>query len=191
MRRLLFPIVFLCGVTAALAQGPTGDPFSKLRFLIGDWVADGPASAGTGHFEFTADVQGKVLIRHNHAEIPAAKPKPAVTHDDVMLIYNDGVVRATYVDSEGHVIRYKLAPGARARRPSSPSPARDPHLPPLLQEAAGWPPGRPVRARPAGKARRLQDLPGVDGQAEALNGTRFLNAAAGLGQAPVSRFGVD
>jgi hypothetical protein len=112
MRRLLFPIVFLCGVTAALAQGPTGDPFSKLRFLMGDWVADGPASAGTGHFEFASDVQGKVLIRHNHAEIPAAKPKPAVTHDDLMVIYNEGVVRATYVDSEGHVIRYTLEPGA-------------------------------------------------------------------------------
>ncbi len=115
MRRLLFPIVFLCGIlcgnTAALAQGPGGDPFSKLRFLMGDWVADGPVSAGAGHFEFTPDVQGKVLIRHNHAEIPAAKPKPAVTHDDIMLIFNDGVVRATYVDSEGHVIRYTLVPG--------------------------------------------------------------------------------
>lgn len=112
MRRLLFPIVFLCGVTAALAQGPGGDPLSELRFLIGDWVADGPASAGIGHFEFTPDVQGKVLIRHNHAEIPAAKPKPAVTHDDIMIIYAEEVVRATYVDSEGHVIRYMLAPGA-------------------------------------------------------------------------------
>src|ERR1700709_1563819 len=112
MRRLLFPIIFLCGVTAALAQGPGGDPFSKPRFLMGDWVADGPASAGTGHFEFTPDVQGKVLIRRNHAEIPAAKPKPDVTHDDIMVIYNEGGVRATYVDSEGHVIRYTLTSGA-------------------------------------------------------------------------------
>ena len=101
MRRLLFPIVFLCGIlfcilfgnTAALAQGPGGDPFSKLRFLMGDWVAEGSSPTGTGHFEFTADVQGKVLIRRNHAEIPAAKPKPAVTHDDIMVIYNEGVVR--------------------------------------------------------------------------------------------------
>ena len=111
MRRLLFPIVFLFGVTAALAQGAGGDPLSELKFLMGDWVADGPASAGTGHFEFTSDVQGKVLIRHNHAEIPAAKPKPAVPHDDIMMIYSEGMVRATYVDSEGHVIRYTLTPG--------------------------------------------------------------------------------
>jgi hypothetical protein len=112
MRRLLFPILFLCGAIAALAQGAGGDPLSDLRFLIGDWVADGPASAGTGHFEFTSDVQGKVLIRRNHAEIPAAKPRPASTHDDLMVIYSEGAVRATYVDSEGHVIRYTLTPGA-------------------------------------------------------------------------------
>jgi hypothetical protein len=112
MRRLLFAVFFLCGVTAAFAQGPGGDPFSKLRFLMGEWVADGPASAGTGHFEFTPDVQGKVLIRRNHAEIPAAKPKPAVVHDDLMVIYSEGPLRATYVDSEGHVIRYSLEPGA-------------------------------------------------------------------------------
>ena len=159
MRRLLFPLVFLCGVTAALAQGPGGDPFSKLRFLTGDWVADGPASVGTGHFEFTSDVQGKVLIRHNHAEIPAAKPRPAVTHDDIMLIYAEGVVRATYVDSEGHVIRYTLTPGPSGTATFVSEPA---HGTPLFRLSYTKLPdgrlGRQARTRSAGQARGLQDL---------------------------------
>jgi hypothetical protein len=122
MRPLLFLILFVCGATAALAQGPPGDPFSKLRFLMGEWVADEPAASGpgaagsaapsSGHFEFTSDVQGKVLIRRNHAEYPAVKPRPAVTHDDLMVIYREGEVRATYFDSEGHVIRYTMVAGA-------------------------------------------------------------------------------
>jgi hypothetical protein len=113
MRRFLFLILFLCGATAVPAQGPPGDPFSALRFLLGEWVPESPAPAG--HFEFTSDVQGKVMIRRNHADYPAAKPQPAVNHDDLMVFYRDGDVRATYVDSEGHVIRYTMeakAPGA-------------------------------------------------------------------------------
>jgi hypothetical protein len=111
MRKLLFLLLFLCG-GAALAQGPSGDPFHALRFLIGEWVADGPAEAGAGHCEFTSDVQGKVLIRRNHAEYPAANGRPAANHDDLMVIYQEGEVRATYLDSEGHVIRYTMQAGA-------------------------------------------------------------------------------
>jgi hypothetical protein len=115
MRRLLFLILFLCCATAAPAQGPPGDPFSALRFLLGEWVPDGSTPAGAGHFEFTSDVQGKVMIRRNHADYPAAKPRPAVNHDDLMVFYREGDVRAVYMDSEGHVIHYRMeakAPGA-------------------------------------------------------------------------------
>jgi hypothetical protein len=112
MRRLLFLILFLCGGAAAFAQGPGGDPYKALRFLMGEWTVDGPEGTGGGHFELTSDIQGKVLIRHNHAEYPAAKHQPAVNHDDIMVIYHEGVVRATYLDSEGHVIRYTMEAGA-------------------------------------------------------------------------------
>ena len=112
MRRLLFLILLLCGATVAPAQGPHGNPFSALRFLLGEWVPDGPATAGVGHFEFTSDVQGKVMIRRNHADYPAAKPRPAVNHDDLMVIYPEGDVRAIYFDSEGHVIHYTMEAGA-------------------------------------------------------------------------------
>jgi hypothetical protein len=113
MKRFLFPVLFLCAA-AVFAQGPGGDPFHSLRFLMGEWVADGPDAAAAGHFELTSDVQGKVLIRRNHADYPAAKNRPAVNHDDLMVIYHEGGARATYFDSEGHVIRYTIeakAPG--------------------------------------------------------------------------------
>ncbi|MFL6259177.1 MAG: hypothetical protein ACJ76Y_05640 [Thermoanaerobaculia bacterium] len=114
MRRLLFLILFLCGGTAILAQAPApaGDPYSALRFLMGEWVADGPAAAGSGHFEFTPDVQGNVLVRRNHAEYPAANGRPAANHDDLMVIYREGGTRAVYFDNEGHVIRYAVETGA-------------------------------------------------------------------------------
>lgn len=110
MKRFLFLVVFLCATTA-LAQSP-GDPFHGLRFLMGEWVADGPDATANGHFEFTSDVQGKVMIRRNHADYPAAKNRPAVNHDDLMVIYPEGGIKATYFDSEGHVIRYTMQAGA-------------------------------------------------------------------------------
>jgi hypothetical protein len=117
MRRLVL-LILLClwGGSYALAQAPApaGDPYSALQFLMGEWVADGPAAAGSGHFEFTPDVQGNVLVRRNHAEYPAANGRPAVDHDDLMVVYREGtppVTRAIYFDNEGHVIRYNVEAG--------------------------------------------------------------------------------
>ncbi|HEX4961736.1 MAG TPA: hypothetical protein VF173_12910 [Thermoanaerobaculia bacterium] len=117
MRRLVFLVLLLCGGTAALAQtpAPPGDPYAALRFLLGDWVADGPAAAGSGHFEFTPDVQGNVLVRRNHSEAPAANGRPATNHDDLMVVYREGTpaaTRAVYFDNERHVIRYAVSSGA-------------------------------------------------------------------------------
>jgi hypothetical protein len=85
--------------------------FLTLQFLVGDWVADGPAAAGSGHFEFTPDVQGHVLVRRNHADVPAANGRPASVHDDLMVIYQEGKPHAIYFDNEGHVIRYDVETG--------------------------------------------------------------------------------
>lgn len=110
MRRFLFPIFFLCAV-AVFAQAPAGDPYGAIRFLMGDWVADGPAAAGSGHFEFTPDVQGNLVVRRNHAEYPSAGDRPVANHDDLMVIYREsGTTRAIYFDNEGHVIRYAVEP---------------------------------------------------------------------------------
>jgi hypothetical protein len=112
MRRLLFPILFLCAA-AAFAQAQAGDPYASVRFLIGEWVADGPAAAGSGHFEFTRDLQGNIVVRRNHAETPAAGDRPVANHDDLMVIYREGGgTRAIYFDNEGHVIRYTVESGA-------------------------------------------------------------------------------
>src|SRR5262249_6822529 len=57
-------------------------------------------------------LEGKVLIRHNSAELPAGKGRPAEKHEDLMVIYPDSGMqfRADYYDSEGHVIHYSIAP---------------------------------------------------------------------------------
>ena len=108
---LLLLLGLLGGGSVALAQAPADSP---LGFLLGSWVADGPASAGSGHFEFTADVQGSVLVRRNHSESPAANGRPAGTHDDLMVVYREGTpaaAKAIYFDNEGHVIRYTVDSG--------------------------------------------------------------------------------
>jgi len=111
VKSLLFLIPFLCGA-AVFAQAQPSDPYAPLHFLIGEWVADGPATAGSGHFEFTRDLQGNVIVRRNHAESPAAGDRPVADHDDLMVIYREGGgTRAIYFDNEGHVIRYAVEAG--------------------------------------------------------------------------------
>lgn len=110
MRRLWFLAVLLLG-GSAFAQTPAPS-FPALQFLVGDWIADGPPAAGSGHFEFTPDVQGHVLVRRNHADVPAANGRPAGVHDDLMVIYQEGKPHAIYFDNEGHVIRYDVETAA-------------------------------------------------------------------------------
>lgn len=50
-----------------------------------------------------------MLTRHSVADYPAADGRPAVHHEDLLVIYreSDGEpLRAMYFDSEGRVIRY-------------------------------------------------------------------------------------
>jgi hypothetical protein len=99
------------------------DPWQGLRFLVGDWVAVARAGEGSGHFSLAFDLQDKVLVRKNHAELPAAGNRPAGKHDDLMVIYRDGkALKAIYFDSEDHVIRYAVhADGRSATFLSEPS----------------------------------------------------------------------
>ena len=51
-----------------------------------------------------------MLIRKNHAEYPKTKDRPAVSHEDLMIVFVDPVnqqTRAFYTDSEGHVFQYQ------------------------------------------------------------------------------------
>ena len=110
-------------VVAILAAGPAAqartlnrvlqDPWSPLGFLVGEWEGEGSGKPGqgSGGFTFTADLQGKVLIRQNYAEYPATKERPAFRHDDLMIVYRDDTgshLHAIYFDSENHTISYAI-----------------------------------------------------------------------------------
>ncbi len=93
-------------------QDATAKNWDAWRFLVGDWVAEGSGEPGkgSGQLSFAFDLQEKVLVRKNHAEYPATAERPALTHEDLMVIYRDASgkrLRASYFDNEGHVIHYK------------------------------------------------------------------------------------
>ncbi len=107
--------IFLAVCAAAVSTGsPAGAAVPKglepLRFLLGDWQADGGGKPGeaSGGFTFAPSLQDRVIVRTNYAEYPAAGDKPSSRHDDLMVLYatESGEFRADYYDSEGHVIHY-------------------------------------------------------------------------------------
>jgi hypothetical protein len=92
---------------------PINDPWSDLRFLIGEWDTQPTQGLISGHYSLKEDLNGAVLMRRNHAEYA---PKPGedegIVHDDLMIIYSEGGKhRATFLDPEGHVIHYSISNG--------------------------------------------------------------------------------
>lgn len=83
-----------------------------LHFLLGEWTGEGggqPGQANEGSSTFSADLDGKIVVRRNRAAYPATKDRPAFVHEDLMVIFEEGgALRAVYWDSEGHVIRYEV-----------------------------------------------------------------------------------
>lgn len=115
--------VLLClmfGTIASLGQTQTWEkaapnPFAALQFLLGEWEALSKPGE-SGWTTFTREAQGRVIMRRNHADYVAANGRPASTHDDLMVIYQDGtVLRADYFDNEGHIIRYTVQSSADGR----------------------------------------------------------------------------
>ncbi len=91
--------------------------WASFEYLLGDWVGEGGGQPGqgTGGFTFLPDLQNHILVRKNHAAYPATKDRPAFTHDDLMVVYQDSdnaPPRAVYFDSEGHVIHYAVTASA-------------------------------------------------------------------------------
>ncbi len=83
--------------------------------MIGEWVGEGGGAPGQGQggFSFLPDQDGRILIRKNYANYPATKDKPAYSHTDLTIIYQDtgdAKLRAIYFDNEGHTIHYTVAP---------------------------------------------------------------------------------
>jgi hypothetical protein len=113
-RRVVALAVVLLAMGGARADS-TDEPWSAFRFVIGEWVGegDGAPGKGSGGFTITPELGGKVLVRKNRADYPAANGKPASHHEDLMVIHpsKDGHgARATYWDNEGHVIVYTVTP---------------------------------------------------------------------------------
>jgi len=109
--KFLFIIAFIAMATTSIAQTNTWD---KCKWLIGDWVGEGSGKPGEGKgwFSLKEDLSGKVLVRKNHSEYPAANGKPETIHDDLMIIYTDNngdPSKAVYFDNEGHNINYSIS----------------------------------------------------------------------------------
>jgi hypothetical protein len=110
--------VLSLGLASLLAQRSTTDPrWAPLGFLIGEWVGEGSGAPGQGigGFSFLPDQDGRILVRRNHADYPATKGKPAYSHTDLTIVYQesgDTKLRAIYFDDEGHTIHYTVEPSA-------------------------------------------------------------------------------
>ena len=79
------PLLYLPGSSTEPAAGD--DPWACYRFLIGEWAGEGSGQPGQGKgaFSLAPDLQGKILLRKNHAEYPASGDRPAAAHDGVEL----------------------------------------------------------------------------------------------------------
>ena len=117
MTRLVGLIASLILALFAPAQNAP-DAWSDWQFLIGEWTSGEssgvPGQASKGWFTLAPDLGGQVLVRKNHAEYPAANGRPAIVHDDLMIIYHAPsatgkfATKAFYDDSEGHAIHYNV-----------------------------------------------------------------------------------
>jgi hypothetical protein len=88
--------------------------WTALGTLLGNWAGGGSGDPGhgTGGFSFAWDLQGKILVRRSYADYPATKDRPASSHQDLMVVYQEPDTRlpkAVYFDNEGHVINYLVA----------------------------------------------------------------------------------
>ena len=76
--------------------------------MLGEWKGENGAGAGSGMCSFQLGLSEHVIIRTNHAELPA-NGGGAVVHDDLMVIYPGATpdkAKAIYFDNEGHTIEY-------------------------------------------------------------------------------------
>jgi hypothetical protein len=105
---LLLSMVFLADFAqaATTSSAKFGDQW---RPLIGEWIGESATGARAGSCAFRFDLGDHIIVRNNHAEVPAKDNGPVAAHDDLMVIYpgaTESQARAIYWDNEGHVIEY-------------------------------------------------------------------------------------
>ena len=116
LKGILF-IAMICIVSGRLSAQPSPSPlhWDAFKFLIGEWIGEGTGAPGegTGGFTFSYDLLNTILVRKNYANYPATKDHPAFTHDDLMIVYQEGgKTRAIYFDNEQHIIHYDVTVSA-------------------------------------------------------------------------------
>ena len=107
------PCVAMFILAAGLISPARGedDRWADFRFLIGSWVSEGTLEQGSGSFSLEPDLKNNVLVRRNVAFVPGGKGRQPQKHEDLMVIYTERAAknfRASYFDSEGHVIQYSV-----------------------------------------------------------------------------------
>ncbi|HEY5123195.1 MAG TPA: hypothetical protein VIK14_05615 [Ignavibacteria bacterium] len=110
MKKIIFVLLtFIFYTDFTLSQQDTYI-WDKFEYLIGNWISSGNPEEGKSYFSFRKDLDGKVLVRKNHAEYPAKDNKPPVIHDDMLVIYLDNGKpgKAIHFDNEEHVIYYTI-----------------------------------------------------------------------------------
>ena len=112
MKSKLYLLIVLL-LLAANAYGQQASPWEKWNWMIGEWkgTGSGEPGKGGGTFSFQPDLAKKILVRRAHSEYPAEGKKPAIVHDDLMIVYLDTAgepSNAIYFDNEGHTINYSI-----------------------------------------------------------------------------------
>ena len=107
---IIISVLFFITSVGCSQQNTT---WAKWDWLMGDWIGEGSGQPGQGGgtFSFTPDLDENIIVRKSHSEYPASVNKPAVIHDDLMIIYRDlngNPSNAIYFDNEGHTIEYQV-----------------------------------------------------------------------------------
>ena len=125
----------LTAALLALAVSATSASFGpEWNVLLGEWRGEGSGSPGDGSgiASFRFDLGGHVLVRRNVANYPAAESKPAVHHEDLMVVCPGSTpaeAKAIYFDNESHIIEYTASWSADRKTltflssPSAPGPS--------------------------------------------------------------------
>jgi hypothetical protein len=108
---VLSNLFMFLSVLLTAQEKPTTINWDRWKFLLGTWIGEGGGNVpgqGVGESKFFLDLDNNVLIRESYADLPASKDRPAYTHRDKMIIYQQASFsKAIYFDNEGHVINYK------------------------------------------------------------------------------------
>jgi hypothetical protein len=109
--KLYLTVGLLIIITTCFGQQTSS--WDKWSWLIGEWKGEGSGEPGQGSgiFTFQTDLNDKILVRKAHSEYPATAGKPAIVHDDLLIVYLDysgNPAKAIYFDNEGHTINYSI-----------------------------------------------------------------------------------